>query len=97
MQCRCEYELSRNSEKKTRSLFSSVENFDQCRFLELNIIQDGTPALTFKIEQEYFENNITDDDDNFDQDDDGFYSRTILQDELALAFDDTDDGYFHRR
>ena len=63
----------------------------------LNIIQDGTPALTFKIEQEYFENNITDDDDNFDQDDDGFYSRTIQQDELTLAFDDTDDGYFHRR
>ena len=96
MQCRCEYELSRNSEKKTRSLFSSVENFDQCRFLELNIIQDGTPALTFKIEQEYFENNINDDDDNFDFAD-GFYSRTIQQDELTLAFDDTDDGCSHHR
>ena len=63
----------------------------------LNIIQDGTPALTFKIEQEYFENNIIDDDDDFVQGDDGYYSRTILQDELTLAFDDTDDGYFHRR
>ena len=47
--------------------------------------------MTFKIEQEYFENNITDDDDNFVLAD-GFYSRTILQDELTLAFDDTDDG-----
>ena len=52
--------------------------------------------MTFKIEQEYFENNISDDDDNFDLAD-GFYSRTIQQDELTLAFDDTDDGYFHRR
>ena len=82
--------------KKTRSIFSSVEIFDQYHFLDLNIIQDGAPALTFKIEQEYFENNISDDDDNFDLAD-GFYSRTIQQDELTLAFDDTDDGYFHRR
>ena len=72
-------------------MFSYDENFNEFRFLEFNIIQDATPALTFKIEQEYFENNITDDDDNFVLAD-GFYSRTILQDELTLAFDDTDDG-----
>ena len=77
-------------------MFSSFENFDQSRFLEFNIIQDGAPALTFKIEQEYFENNISDDDDNFDLAD-GFYSRTIQQDELTLAFNDTDDGYSHCR
>ena len=94
LQCRCEYELCWNFE--TPSTFFSVENFDQYRFLDLNIIQDGAPALTFKIEQEYFENNISDDDDNFNLAD-GFYSRTIQQDELTLAFDDTDDGYFHHR
>ena len=60
------------------------------------LIQDASPALTFKIEQEYFENNISDDDNNFVLAD-GFYSRTIEQDELTLAFDDTDDGQFNRR
>ena len=54
------------------------------------------PALTFQIEQEYFENNISDEDDDFNFAD-GFYYRTIQQDELTLAFDDTDDGQFHRR
>ena len=50
--------------------------------------------MTFKIEQEYFENNISDDDNNFVLAD-GFYSRTIQQDELVLAFDTTDDGKYH--
>ena len=52
--------------------------------------------MTFKIRQDYFENNISDEDDDFVLAD-GFYSRTIQQDELTLAFDDTDDGQFHRR
>ena len=62
-------------------------------------IQEDTPsppALSFKIEQNYFENNINDDGNNFVLDD-GFYSRTIQQDQLVLAFDTTDDGkLFHR-
>ena len=52
--------------------------------------------MTFKIKQEYFENNIDDEDSNFVLAD-GFYSRTIQQDELILAFDETEDGQFHRR
>ena len=54
------------------------------------------PALTFKIEQNYFENNINDDENNFVLAD-GFYSRTIPQNELVLAFDAVDDGQFYCR
>ena len=60
------------------------------------LIQDASPALTFKIEQEYFENNISDEDTNFVLAN-GFYSRTVQQDELVLAFDETEDGQFHCR
>lgn len=62
-------------------------------------IQEDTPsppALSFKIEQNYFENNINDDDNNFVLAD-GFYSRTIQQDGLVLAFDTTDDGKLNQR
>ena len=58
--------------------------------------KDASPALTFKIEQEYFENNISDEDNDFVLAD-GFYSRSIQQDELVLAFHATDDGHFNRQ
>ena len=47
--------------------------------------------MTFKVAEDYFENNISDEDNNFNLAD-GFYSRTIQQDDLVLAFDNTDDG-----
>ena len=59
-------------------------------------VKDASPALTFKIEQEYFENNISDEENNFVLAD-GFYSRTVHQDDLTLAFDTTDDGEFYRQ
>ena len=56
-------------------------------------IQNNTPALTFKIAQDFFENNLNGEESNFELAD-GFYSRTIEQDDLVLAFDTTDDGEF---
>ena len=58
-------------------------------------VKDASPALTFKIEQEYFENFISDEDNDFVLAD-GFYSRTIHQDELTLAFDTTDSEFNSR-
>ena len=66
-------------------IFAIPENCDYFLF------KDNTPALTFKIAEDYFENNITDEENNFNLAD-GFYSRTIPQDDLVLAFDSTDDG-----
>ena len=56
-------------------------------------LKDNTPALTFKIAQDFFENNLNGEESNFVLLD-GFYSRTIEQDDLVLAFDTTDDGEF---
>ena len=56
-------------------------------------LKDNTPALTFKIAQDFFENNLNGEESNFVLSD-GFYSRTIEQDDLVLAFDTTDDGEF---
>ena len=58
--------------------------------------KDGTPELTFKIQEDYFENNISDEENNFVLAD-GFYSRSIQQDELVLAFHATDDGQINRQ
>ena len=63
------------------------------------LIQEDSPsppALSFKIEQNYFENNINNDENNFLLAD-GFYYRTISQDELVLAFDTSDDGKLYRQ
>jgi len=52
---------------------------------------DNSPALTFRISQAYFENNLSGQTNDFEFSD-GFYSRTIPQNELELGFDnDTDD------
>ena len=53
--------------------------------------KDNTPALTFRIAEDYFVNNLSDEEGNFALAD-GFYSRTIQQDDLTLAFDTSDDG-----
>ena len=60
---------------------------------ETVIFQDNTPALSFKISQEYFENNLIGEESNFELEN-GFYFRTIQQDDLVLDFDSTDDGKF---
>ena len=49
--------------------------------------------MTFKIAQDFFENNLHGEESNFELAD-GFYSRTIEQNDLVLAFDTTDDGEF---
>ena len=54
-------------------------------------IKDNTPEISIKISQEYFENNLVDQDANFELAD-GFYSRSIPESELQLAFED--DGEF---
>ena len=56
--------------------------------------------MTFRIAEDYFVNNLSDEESNFALAD-GFYSRTIQQDDLTLAFDMVDDGelqnYFSNR
>ena len=53
--------------------------------------QDNTPALTYKVAEDFFENNLNEERDNYEFSE-GFYSRTIDQNELVLAFDAVDDG-----
>ena len=49
------------------------------------------PALSLKIAQDYFENNLSDPDDQFQRNGD-FYERTIGEDDLTLSFSDNADG-----
>ena len=53
--------------------------------------KDNRPALTFAIEQTYFENNLSDQINDFVLAD-GFYSRTVADNELEIGFDDDTDG-----
>ena len=50
------------------------------------MFQDNSPALTFGIAQAYFENNLSDQANDFTLTD-GFYWRTIPENELELGFD----------
>ena len=61
----------------------------------LDFLKDNTPALTFRIEQPYFENNLASQTNDFVFAD-GFYSRTIPQNELQLGFDNNTDGKFYK-
>lgn len=56
-------------------------------------IKDNSPELSIKIAKDYFENNLSAAESNFDLAD-GFYSRSIPEDELELAFDTVNDGKF---
>ena len=53
--------------------------------------KDNSPALTLAIAQAYFENNLSGQTDDFIFAN-GFYSRTIPQNELVLGFDNDTDG-----
>ena len=53
--------------------------------------KDNSPALTLTIAQAFFENNLSGQTDDFIYAD-GFYSRTIPQNELVLGFDNETDG-----
>ena len=57
----------------------------------LEFFKDNTPALTFRIAQAYFENFLAGQTNGFVFAD-GFYSRTIPQNELHLGFDNNTDG-----
>ena len=54
------------------------------------MFKDNVPELSVRITKDYFENNLVGQEGNFDFAD-GFYTRSIPQNELELAFDDTDD------
>ena len=65
---------------------------NHCLFqIELKKFKDNTPALTFRIAQAYFENNLASQTNDYDFAD-GYYSRTIHQNDLELAFDSNTDG-----
>ena len=53
------------------------------------------PALTLKIEEDYFENNLSDQ-SGFVQDN-GYYVKTINESDLDFEFSATDDGEWHWR
>lgn len=49
------------------------------------------PALSFRVEEGYFQNNLSDEDESLYQLVNGYFERTISQDELTLEFDSDDD------
>ena len=52
-----------------------------------------SPALTYKIAKQYFDNNLSDQTDSFTLNADGdFYERTIDENDLSLSFDANSDG-----
>ena len=55
-----------------------------------NVILFKRPALTLKIEEDYFENNLSGQ-DGFNQDN-GYYVKTINESDLEFEFSTTDDG-----
>jgi len=59
------------------------------------MFQDNSPALTFAIAQAYFENNLSGQVNDFTLAD-GFYWRTIPENELELGFDDDTDGKLYQ-
>ena len=59
------------------------------------MFQDNGPALTFGIAQAYFENNLSDQANDFTLTD-GFYWRTIPENELELGFDNDTDGKLYQ-
>ena len=61
----------------------------------ISFIQGRPPALSFKIAQDYFENNLNDQADSYVLNN-GFYERTIPEDELSLTFDSETDGKMHK-
>ena len=49
------------------------------------------PALTLKIDEDYFNNNLAENADNYDLEN-GQYERTIPEADLNFSFGTTDDG-----
>ena len=58
-------------------------------------MKDNSPALTFRISQAFFENNLSGQSNDFVFVD-GFYSKTIPQNELELGFDNDTDGKLYQ-
>ena len=52
------------------------------------------PALTYHIAEDYFENNLRGQEGDYTLIN-GYYTRTIDEDDLTLTFGDTDDGKYH--
>ena len=48
------------------------------------------PALSFRISQEYFENNLSDPNNDFTFEN-GFYERTVDEADLEFSFEDEND------
>ena len=85
-----------NSKLIIRDNTKNVSNLPGLR-ISIILFQLRPPALTFRIAQEYFENNLSDEEDLYtfvpvDGPDGGFYDRTIHQDDLTLSFDTETDG-----
>ena len=70
----------------TKNFYASITHID-IWFM----FKDNVPELSVRITKDYFENNLVGQEGNFDFAD-GSYTRSIPQNELELAFDDTDDG-----
>merc|ERR1719454_509242 len=50
----------------------------------------GRPALTYKIAEDYFRTNLSGQEGNYDPLENGFYTRTITEADLALSFGTND-------
>lgn len=76
-----------------KSIFISTAAANTLEVISCNNedVAERPPALSFKIEESYFRNNLEDQDEALYQLVNGFYERTIPEDELTLEFDPNDD------
>ena len=81
------------------SLFISAARAETFQVTSCNDENDASrpPALTFRIAQDHFVSNVSEQTDLYtfvDGPDGGYQERTIQQDELSLSFDSETDGKF---
>ena len=63
---------------------------NKCSFILLSRIKTRRPALTFTIAEDYFNNNLGDETGYTLEN--GFYTKTVEEDDLTLAFSADTDG-----
>ena len=59
------------------------------------MFKERPPAMSFKIAADYFQNNLSDQEDSFTLNGD-FYERTVSGNDLALSFDSQSDSKYNR-
>ena len=65
----------------------------QVRIMNLFKIIIKRPELSFRISQDYFENNLSNSNDEYTLNN-GFYERTIVESDLDFAFGESNDRKF---